>query len=93
MLYSEPDKLLDVPGIGEKRARMIQESYAEQAHQRERWIFLQSYGVTPALAVKIYKRYGENVRQIITRNPYRLVEDVEGIGFKTADRIAATLGH
>lgn len=49
-------------------------------------VFLQSYGVTPALAVKIYKRYGENVRQIITRNPYRLVEDVEGIGFKTADR-------
>lgn len=92
VLYSEPDKLLDVPGIGEKRARMIQESYAEQAQQREAMVFLQSYGVTPALAVKIYKRYGENVRQIITRNPYRLVEDVEGIGFKTADRIAATLG-
>ena len=81
-----------MPGIGEKRARMIQESYAEQAQQREAMVFLQSYGVTPALAVKIYKRYGENVRQIITRNPYRLVEDVEGIGFKTADRIAATLG-
>ena len=92
VLYSEPDKLLDVPGIGEKRARMIQESYAEQAQQREAMVFLQSYGVTPALAVKIYKRYGENVQQIITRNPYRLVEDVEGIGFKTADRIAATLG-
>ena len=92
VLYSEPDKLLDVPGIGEKRARMIQESYAEQAQQREAMVFLQSYGVTPALAVKIYKRYGENVRQIITRNPYRLVEDVDGIGFKTADRIAATLG-
>ena len=71
---------------------MIQESYAEQAQQREAMVFLQSYGVTPALAVKIYKRYGENVRQVITRNPYRLVEDVEGIGFKTADRIAASLG-
>ena len=92
VLYSEPERLLEVSGIGEKRARMIQESYAEQAQQREAMVFLQSYGVTPALAVKIYKRYGENVRQVITRNPYRLVEDVEGIGFKTADRIAASLG-
>ena len=92
VLYSEPERLLEVSGIGEKRARMIQESYAEQAQQREAMVFLQGYGVTPALAVKIYKRYGENVRQVITRNPYRLVEDVEGIGFKTADRIAASLG-
>ena len=92
VLYSQPEKLLDVPGIGQKRAQMIQESYAEQAQQREAMVFLQSYGVTPALAVKIYKRYGENVRQVITRNPYRLVEDVDGIGFKTADRIAASLG-
>lgn len=92
VLYSQPEKLLDVPGIGQKRAQMIQESYAEQAQQREAMVFLQSYGVTPALAVKIYKRYGENVRQVIARNPYRLVEDVEGIGFKTADRIAASLG-
>ena len=92
VLYSQPEKLLDVPGIGQKRAQMIQESYAEQAQQREAMVFLQSYGVTPALAVKIYKRYGENVRQVITRNPYRLVEDVEGIGFKTADRIASSLG-
>lgn len=92
VLYSQPEKLLDVPGIGQKRAQMIQESYAEQAQQREAMVFLQSYGVTPALAVKIYKRYGENVRQVITRNPYQLVEDVEGIGFKTADRIAASLG-
>lgn len=92
VLYSQPEKLLDVPGIGKKRAQMIQESYAEQAQQREAMVFLQSYGVTPALAVKIYKRYGENVRQVITRNPYRLVEDVDGIGFKTADRIASSLG-
>ena len=91
VLYSQPEKLLDVPGIGQKRAQMIQESYAEQAQQREAMVFLQSYGVTPALAVKIYKRYGENVRQVIARNPCRLVEDVEGIGFKTADRIAASL--
>ncbi|MBQ2990454.1 MAG: AAA family ATPase, partial [Clostridia bacterium] len=92
VLYSEPDKLLEVSGIGPKRAKMIMESYAEQAQQREAMVFLQSYGVTPALAVKIFKQYGENVRQVISQNPYRLVEDVEGVGFKTADKIAASLG-
>ena len=92
VLYAEPERLLEVPGIGEKRARMIQESYAEQAQQREAMIFLQSYGITPSLAVRIFKQYGENVKQVVTKNPYRLVEDVEGIGFKTADRIAASLG-
>ncbi|MBR5287623.1 MAG: ATP-dependent RecD-like DNA helicase [Clostridia bacterium] len=92
VLFARPDRLLEVPGIGAKRAQMIQESYAEQAQQREAMIFLQSYGVTPALAVKIFKRYGENVKQVINQNPYRLVEDVEGIGFKSADKIAASLG-
>ena len=92
VLYAQPERLLDVPGIGPKRAAMIQESYAEQAQQREAMVFLQSYGITPSLAVKIFKQYGENVRQVITHNPYRLVEDIEGVGFKTADRIAASLG-
>ena len=92
VLYAEPERLLEVPGIGEKRARMIQESYAEQAQQREAMLFLQSYGITPALAVKIFKQYGENVKQVVMKNPYRLVEDIEGVGFKTADRIAASLG-
>lgn len=92
VLYAEPERLMDVPGIGAKRAQMIAESYAEQAQQREAMVFLQSYGITPSLAVRIFKQYGENVRQVITKNPYRLVEDVEGIGFKTADRIAAALG-
>ncbi len=92
VLYAQPERLLDVKGIGEKRARMIMESYAEQAQQREAMVFLQSYGVTPSLAVKIFKQYGENVKQVIRQNPYRLVEDVEGVGFKTADKIAASLG-
>ena len=92
VMLSEPERLMDVPGIGRKRAEMIAESYAEQAQQREAMVFLQSYGVTPSLAVKIFKRYGENVQQAIRQNPYRLVDDVEGVGFKTADRIAASLG-
>ena len=53
VLYAEPERLLEVPGIGEKRAQMIAESYAEQAQQREAMVFLQSYGVTPSLAVKM----------------------------------------
>ena len=69
------------------------ESYAEQAQQREAMVFLQSYGVTPSLAVKIFKQYGDNTKQAIMQNPYRLVEDVEGVGFRTADRIAASLGR
>lgn len=92
VLYAQPERLLDVPGIGAKRAQMIQESYAEQAQQREAMVFLQSYGITPSLSVRIFKRYGENVKQVVTKNPYRLVEDIEGIGFRTADRIAASLG-
>ncbi len=92
VLASEPDELLRVPGIGEKRARMMMESYAEQAQQREAMVFLQSYGVTPSLAVKIFKKYGDAVQTVIRKNPYRLVEDIEGVGFKTADKIAATLG-
>ena len=92
VLYSSPEKLLDVPGIGPKRAQMIMESYAEQAQQREAMVFLQSYGVTPNLAVKIFKQYSENVKQVIRQNPYRLVEDIEGIGFKTADKIALEMG-
>ena len=92
VMLNEPDRLTDVPGIGAKRAQMIAESYAEQATQREAMVFLQSYGVTPSLAVKIFKQYGENVQQVIRQNPYRLVDDVEGVGFKTADRIAASLG-
>jgi len=92
VLNAQPERLLEVPGIGKKRAAMIMESYAEQAQQREAMVFLQSYGVTPSLAVKIFKQYGENVQQVIRQNPYRLVDDVEGVGFKTADRIAASLG-
>ena len=92
VLYSDPERLLDVPGIGPKRAKMIMESYAEQAQQREAMVFLQSYGVTPNLAVKIFKQYGENVKQVIRQNPYRLVEDIEGVGFRTADKIATSLG-
>lgn len=92
VLQSEPERLLNVTGIGQKRAQMIAESFAEQAQQREALVFLQTYNVPPTLAVKIFKIYGENVQQFIRQNPYRLVDDVVGVGFKTADSIAASLG-
>ena len=87
-----PERLLDIPGIGAKRAQMINESYQEHYRQREIMLFLQQYQISPALATKIYKRYGDDAKQILQENPYRLTDDVEGIGFRTADQIAASMG-
>ncbi len=92
VLACAPERLQELPGIGKKRAAMIAQSYQEQAQQRDAMVFLQTYGVSPSLAVKIFKVYGERVQDVIRGNPYRLVEDVPGIGFKTADRIAFSLG-
>ncbi len=87
-----PDRLREIPGIGRKRAQMIAESFSEQQQMREAMVFLQAYGISPSLSMKIYKRYGERSQAVIRENPYALVEDIEGVGFKTADRIAASLG-
>ena len=92
VLQFNPDRLCEVPGIGKKRAEMITASFAEQVQMREAMVFLQGYGVTPALAVKIFKAYGDRVQAVLRHNPYRLVEDIQGVGFRTADRIAASLG-
>lgn len=92
ILSEHPDRLTDVPGIGPKRARQIAQSFQEQYAAREAMIFLQSYGVSPALAVKISKVYGATAQQKIRENPYRLMDDIEGVGFLTADRIALSLG-
>ena len=92
VLQFEPERLLDITGIGPKRAQMIAESFAEQAQQREALVFLQTYGVPASLAVKIFKVYGERVQEVIRKNPYQLVDDVTGVGFKTADSIAVSLG-
>ena len=92
VIAEEPMRLMEVSGIGKKKAEMIAESYAEQAEEREAMLFLQKYNIPPKLSVKIFKQYNENVQQIITTNPYRLVEDIDGIGFKTADKIAESVG-
>ena len=92
ILSDHPERLTEIPGIGEKRMAMISESFREHQGARRAMIFLQSYGVPAALAVKIGKYYGDRTPEIIREDPYRLCDDLEGVGFRTADRIGIALG-
>ncbi len=92
ILESEPERLTEIDGIGPKRARQIAEAFEEQNAMRGTLLFLQGYGLSPALSMKIVKTYGEAAEQGLRANPYRLVDEVDGVGFKTADAIAASLG-
>jgi exodeoxyribonuclease V alpha subunit len=87
-----PHKLAQVPGIGQKRVEQITQSWADQKYIAEIMIFLQDKGVTATYATKIYKKYKENSIAYLTEDPYRLIYDIWGIGFKTADMIAQNLG-
>jgi len=92
ILDENPGRLTEVPGIGSKKAAMILESYAQQMSMRRVLVFLQNYGLSPNLAMKIAKYYGEETIHVIKQNPYSLVTDIEGVGFLTADRIALSMG-
>ncbi|MBQ8537528.1 MAG: ATP-dependent RecD-like DNA helicase [Clostridia bacterium] len=92
ILEEHPERLSEVPKIGKKRAAMIAESYHEQIQTRQAMVFLQSYGIAPNLAVKISRLYGDQTAILIRENPYRLIDDLDGVGFLTADRIALSLG-
>ena len=92
VLSEHPERLTEVPGIGARRCAMIAESFQEQQGARMSMIFLQSHGISPALAAKIAKLYGDRTRELVRENPYRLCDDLEGVGFKTADRIGLSLG-
>jgi exodeoxyribonuclease V alpha subunit len=87
-----PHRLSEVEGIGEKRVEQITQSWADQKYIAEIMIFLQDKGVTASYAAKIYKKYRENSIAFLTEDPYRLIYDIHGIGFKTADMIAQKLG-
>src|SRR5690606_21029178 len=89
---TEPDRLRDVPGIGPTRARRMVENWQAQRAIRDIMVFLHGHGVSTARAVRIYKTYGADAVKVLTQNPYRLAEDIRGIGFITADRIAKQLG-
>ena len=87
-----PERLREVEGIGKKRVDSIIKSWNEQRAIKDVMLFLQSHGVSTNLAVKIYKNYGDEALAVVQQTPYRLVKDVHGIGFITADKIAQALG-
>ena len=92
IIDDEPGRLTEVPGLGPKRSTRIKDAWAEQKAIKQVMIFLQGVGVSTSLAVKIYKKYGDESEQTVRQQPYRLASDVWGIGFKTADTIAASVG-
>lgn len=93
VLENEPNRLMELSGIGAKRKKQIIRSWAEQKSIRDIMIFLQSHGVSTARAVRIYKTYGDAAIAKVTENPYRLALDIQGIGFKAADDLALRLGR
>ena len=92
VMDESPQRLNEISGIGPKKAAMIMESYTAQVSLRRVMIFLQNYGITANLSTKIAKRYGAETIPLIRENPYRLVTDIDGVGFLTADRIALSMG-
>jgi len=92
VLSEDSGKPRDVPGIGKKRVTAIKAAWDAKRTERELYIFLQTYGVTPGQCVKIAKHFGPSAKTILTTEPYRVAREIDGIGFKTADRIAINLG-
>jgi exodeoxyribonuclease V alpha subunit len=92
VIEKDSGKLREVDGIGEKRVEMIRDAWSAQKDIRDVMVFLQGNGVSPAYAVKIYKQYGSRSVSVVSENPYRLAEEVFGIGFLSADKIAGRLG-
>ena len=92
IIEHEPKRLREVEGIGPKRQTQIVESYAAQKGLRELMVFLSQYGVSPTVGAKIHKAYGASAIAIVRDNPYRLASDIFGVGFRTADRIARSMG-
>ena len=92
VIETEPDKLLEVYGIGQTRVDRIKKSWQEQKEIKNIMLFLQGHDVSTSHATKIYKTYGNDSIKVVQENPYRLADDIWGIGFKTADTIASKLG-
>ena len=92
VIEEETDRLLLVPGIGEKRVQMIRDSWEKQKEIKNIMLFLQSHSVSTSFAAKIYKVYGNESIQVVKENPFRLADDIWGVGFKTADGLAEKLG-
>ena len=92
IIETEPRRLYDVPGVKQKKAEAIIRAWGEQQGIKTLMALLQSYGMTPTLAVRIYRQYGEGAVSIVQESPYRLADDVHGVGFLTADQVARSQG-
>jgi RecD/TraA family predicted helicase len=92
IIENAPQRLSEVPGIGEKKARAITEAWDAHREVRHIMLFLQGHGISATYAAKIHRQYGDQAIEIVSKNPYQLANDVMGIGFKLADRIAGQLG-
>jgi len=92
IIEEEPERLAEIKGISNRKAMEIASQVNEKRDLRQAMIFLQLYGITMNLAVKVYQAYGQDVYGIIRENPYRLADDIDGVGFRTADEIAARVG-
>lgn len=92
IIEEEPERLAEIKGISQNKAMEIADQVNGRKDLRQAMIFLQQYGISTVLAVKIYKEYGQEVYGIIQENPYRMADDIEGVGFRTADEIATRVG-
>ena len=92
IMEEEPIRLVEVKGISDRMAREIASQMEEKRDLREAFLFLQQYGISNTLAVKIYNTYGDGLYRMIQENPYKMTEDIEGVGFRTADEIATRIG-
>lgn len=92
IIEEEPERLAEIKGISDRKAREIAEQVYEKRDMRKAMIFLQQFGITTALAVKIYQKYGAEIYRVIQENPYQLAEDINGVGFRIADEIARRAG-
>ncbi|HEX30616.1 TPA: ATP-dependent RecD-like DNA helicase, partial [Candidatus Poribacteria bacterium] len=92
VIEKNPERLFEVPGIGPKRVERIKKAWEEQKEIKNIMLFLQSHEVSTTFAVKIYKTYGDEAIKVVREDPYRLADDIYGIGFKTADKIAQSVG-
>ena len=92
IIEEEPERLAEVKGISERKAQEIAEQVEAQREMRQAMIYLQKFGITTTMAARIYQYYGQKLYQILEENPYRMADDIQGIGFKTADEIAMRMG-
>ena len=92
IMEEEPERLVEIKGISERIAREISAQMEEKKDMREAFLYLQQFGITNALAVKIYNTYGNRLYTVLQENPYKMAEDIDGVGFKIADEIAGRIG-